>query len=89
MNIHKFSIPEMYSNSKGKTSLSLVCAHILVITGCIMGLRGAFHTYADSMLQGLAFAGLGAGLLGIRRWTPDKPVDPTADTSKAKDENPA
>ena len=79
MNIHKFNIPEMYCNSKGKTSLSLVCAHTLVLTGCIMGLRGAFAVHGDSMLQGLAFASLGAGLLGIRRWTSDKSVEPEAD----------
>jgi hypothetical protein len=84
IDIHKFSIPEMYSNSKGKTSLSLVCAHMLVITGCIMGIRGAFYSYADSMLQGLAFAGLGAGLLGIRRWTPDKEISEKADPANEK-----
>lgn len=44
-----------------------------------MGLRGAFAVHGDSMLQGLAFAGLGAGLLGVRRFTNDKPVEPTAD----------
>jgi hypothetical protein len=55
MNVQRFNIAELFSNSKGKTSLSLVCAFILVNTGCVMGIRGAFSAHADSMLQGLAF----------------------------------
>ncbi len=79
MNISRFSIAEMYSNSKGKTSASLVAGHILIVTGCFMGVKGAFTLNGESMLQGLAYSTLGAGLLGIRRFTPDKPIDEKAD----------
>ncbi len=82
MNIHKINVPEMFSNSKGKTSMSLFLALVLCLTGCTMGIRGSFTLHGESMLQGLAFAGLGAGLVGIRRFTPDKPVEPEADKPK-------
>lgn len=82
MNIHNFSFPEMYSNSKGKTSLSLVCAHTLILTGCTMGIKGAFIANSECMLQGLAFSSLGCGLLGIRRFTPDKEVSPNAEANE-------
>jgi len=83
MDIHRFSIPEMYSNSKGKTSASLVAGHVLIITGCFMGIRGAFTSVEGTMLQGLAFATLGAGLLGIRRFTSDKDIPDTAEKNQA------
>lgn len=74
MNISKFDIREMYNNSKGKTSLSLVCAHTLVITGCVIGLYGAYVKDGNAMMQGIAYASLGAGLLGLRRFTADKEI---------------
>lgn len=80
MNIHKFSVQEMYSNSKGKTSASLVAGHVLILAGCLMGIKGSFTMHGESMLQGLAFATLGATLLGIRRFTPDKEIPQTAET---------
>jgi len=84
MNIHRFSVAEMYSNSKGKTSASLVAGHILIVTGCFMGVKGAFTLNGESMLQGLAYSTLGAGLLGIRRFTPDKPIDESVDKTKTE-----
>jgi len=51
MNIHRFRVAEMYSNSKGKTSASLVAGHILIVTGCFMGVKGAFTLNGESMLQ--------------------------------------
>lgn len=79
MNIHKFSFAEMYSNSKGKTSASLVAGHILVLTGCFMGIKGSLTLNSESMLQGIAFAGMGTGLLAVRRYTPDKEIPETAE----------
>lgn len=82
MNIHRFRVAEMYSNSKGKTSASLVAGHVLIVTGCFMGIKGSFTLNGESMLQGLAYATLGAGLLGIRRFTPDKPIDEKAEQAQ-------
>lgn len=83
MNIHKFSFAEMYSNSKGKTSSSLVAGHILVLTGCFMGIKGSLTLNSESMLQGIAFAGMGTGLLAVRRYTPDKEISSNAETEKS------
>lgn len=75
LSIDKFSIPQMYSNSQGKTSASLVAAHVLILTGCYMGVHGVFTQHSESMFQGIAFATLGTALLGIRRVTNDKSVN--------------
>jgi hypothetical protein len=79
MNIRRFSVSELFSNSQGKSSISLVCVFMLVTTGCIMGIKGAFDRQGDSMLQGIAFATLGTGLLAVRRYTPDKEIPDKAD----------
>jgi hypothetical protein len=82
MDINKFRFAQLFSNSQGKTSISLVCVFMLVTTGCIMGLKGAFDKQGESMLQGIAFATLGTGLLTVRRFTPDKEIPGSADDKK-------
>lgn len=84
MNIHKFEFSEMFSDSKGKTSMSLTCALIVVITGCVMGIKGAFSGNGEAMINGLGFIGVGGGLLGIRRFTKDQPVSAEADKPKVE-----
>jgi len=79
MNIRKFSFAEMYSNSKGKSSASLVAGHILILTGCFMGIKGGILQHGETMSWGFTFSGLGATLLGIRRFTSDKEVPDTAE----------
>lgn len=76
MDIHKFSIAEMYNNSKGKTSLALVSSTVLILTGCIIAIRGAFTEHSETLIHALGFATLGASLLGIRRFTKDKELNP-------------
>lgn len=84
MNIHRFSVAEMYSNSKGKTSAALVASHVLIVTGCFMGIKGSFTLNSESMLQGIAFAGMGTGLLAVRRYTPDKEISNNAEPESSK-----
>lgn len=86
MNIHTFNFQELFQNSKGKSSMSLVMAPLLIITGCTMGINGAFTLHGESMLQGLAFAGLGSTLLGLRRFTKDKEISPEAEAVNPKTE---
>lgn len=74
LDIKKFHLAEMFNDSKGKTSLGLVCGFILIITGCIGFVYGAYLKQSDTENISLAFATLGAGLLGIRRFTNDKTV---------------
>ncbi len=79
MNIRQFHFAEMFSNSQGKTACSLVSAFLIVVTGCIMGIRGAFSAHPEAMLQGLAFVSVGAALLGVRRFTSDKQIPDKAE----------
>lgn len=82
MNIHRFNIAEMYSNSKGKTSASLVAGHVLIASACFMGIKGAVMNHGETMSWGFTFATLGAALLGIRRFTSDKEIPETAEKTK-------
>lgn len=82
MNIHKFELSEMFSDNRGKTSMSLACALILVITGCVMGIKGAWDGNGEAMINGLGFVGVGGGLLGIRRFTKSEPIAPDAEKTK-------
>lgn len=70
--IHKFSIVELFSNSCGKTSMSLCMAPVIILSGCIMGLTAAFGTHTDIAIHGLGFVTVGTGLLAARRFTKDK-----------------
>lgn len=79
MDIHNFRVAQLFSNSQGKTSMSLFCVFLLVTTGCVMGLKGAFDKQGESMLQGIAFATLGTGLLAVRRYTDDKKIPESAE----------
>lgn len=72
--VSQFKWAEVFNNSNGKTSLSLICALILILTGCAMGIKSAWIMSSEIALQGLGFATLGTTLLGIRRITKDKPI---------------
>lgn len=72
--IKKFNFPEGFNNSKGKTSIALVSGYQLVTTGCLIGIIGAFLKVPEVLFHAVAFASLGAGLLGIRRFTNDKEI---------------
>lgn len=76
ISISKFSFVEMFNNSKGKTSLSLVCAFLLVLAGCFIGVKGSFTSHSETLIHGVAYATIGASLLGIRRFTNDKEIKP-------------
>jgi hypothetical protein len=75
INHNKFSLVEMTSNSKGKTSPGLVCGVAMVATACI-GFLWSIATHFDGGVMGSgAFAMAGTSLLAVRRFTPDKPID--------------
>lgn len=74
MNISKFDIREMYNNSKGKTSLMLVCAHMVVFSGCYGFVVGVHTVDGNTMIQSIAMVTIGSTLLGVRRFTPDKEI---------------
>lgn len=74
LDVSRFSWTQMFNNSKGKTSLSFVCAFMMISTGCLVVGLGASKKFPDALLHGVALCGLGSGLLGIRRFTKDKDV---------------
>lgn len=80
LDISKFDIRQMYNNSKGKTSLALVCGHQLICCGCSLAIAAIFEEthVSDLLLNAVALCTLGATLLGIRRFTKDKEVTPPA-----------
>lgn len=78
MKFKSFNIAEMFSDSCGKTSISLVCGFLMILTGCLMGLKSAWIINGEIALQGLGFSTAGAGLLGIRRFTKDKDLSQDA-----------
>lgn len=82
MDIHRFSLAEIFSNSKGKSSASLLCGFMMISTACIcfvicVSFRDA-HT-GEIIAGSTAFAASGSVLLGIRRWTQDKEISGDSD----------
>lgn len=75
----EFSFTELTSNSCGKTSGSIVCGILVCVTGCLIGLKGAFTMHNEAITGGLGFVFAGGTLLGIRRFTKDKDVKPEPD----------
>lgn len=81
----RFSVAEAFnSTASGKTSISLICGFILIVTGCIGFILGIYKKIPEIHVTSLGFATLGATLLGIRRFTKDKKIE---DCKQPEDEN--
>lgn len=76
--LHTFNVAEMFNDSKGKTSLSKVMATVVILAGCIIGIVGCFTEHPDFTLHGIGYITPGLALLGYRRGTQDKEIDPKA-----------
>jgi hypothetical protein len=74
MNIQQFKFSESFNDSKGKSSIGLVAAFIMVVVASIVFGYAGFIKYGEGMMYATGFATLGAGLLGIRRFTKDKDI---------------
>lgn len=72
MNIQEFKFPESFNDSKGKSSIALVCAFIMIVAASIIFVFSGFTKFPEGMMYATGFATLGGGLLGIRRFTKDK-----------------
>jgi hypothetical protein len=72
-NGNRFSFAQMTSNGDGKTSGSGAMGVLIVVIGCLTFLLGAldrifFSHSIDIMTQTIVFTGIGAGLLGLKKW---------------------
>lgn len=72
-NGNRFSFAQMTSNGDGKTSASGTMGVLIVVVGCLSFLLGAvdrifFSHSIDIMTQTIVFTGIGAGLLGLKKW---------------------
>lgn len=71
-NIHNFSLSEMFSDSTGKTCVSLVGGFMMITTGCIISLFVVKNPDTiTATLAGVLVTG-GSTLLGVRRFTKDE-----------------
>lgn len=86
MDIHKFSWPESFNDSKGKSSIGQVCSFIMIVVASIIFLFAGFMKYGEGMMYATGFATLGGGLIGIRRFTKDKDVITMDNTNEDKTE---
>lgn len=72
-NLKKFSFAEMTSNSDGKTSASGTIACLICVVGTICFLIGCLDKIfinkdVDIITQSIIFVGIGASLLGLRKY---------------------
>jgi len=84
----KFSFKEMFNDNNGKSSGGIFCGVVMVLCSCLCLLYSVVVKYSEGINASIAFAALGAGLLGIRRFTKDKEittVDADGSTEKKKE----
>jgi hypothetical protein len=72
-NINKFSFAEMTSNNDGKTSASGTIGILVCVVGTICFLIGCLDKVfinkdIDIITQSIIFVGIGASLLGLRKY---------------------
>lgn len=63
----KFSFAQMTSNSDGKTSASGTMGCLICAASALGFIWGAFTKQSDLITQAVAYAVIGAGLLGYRK----------------------
>lgn len=80
MNVQKFNIPEMFSDSQtGKTSVTKVSGFFLVVVGSVTFMYCVFFIQAVDrlniiLIQSLGVMTLGSGLLASKVFKPSKPI---------------
>lgn len=81
MNVQKFNIPEMFSDSQtGKTSVTKVSGFFLVVVGAITFVYCVFFIAAVDrlniiLIQSLGVMTLGSGLLASKVFRPSKKIE--------------
>ena len=77
LNISKFSWGELFSNGNGKTSGTAFCGIVICMVGSLCFLLGCIDkmfisSSVDVISQSIMFVGIGAGLLGVRKFVDSK-----------------
>ena len=81
MNVQKFNIPEMFSDSQtGKTSVTKVSGFFLILVGAITFVYCVFFITAVDrlniiLIQSLGVMTLGSGLLASKVFKPSKRIE--------------
>lgn len=95
MDISKFSWPELFSNSTGKTSASAFCGVIICLVGTLCFFLGCIDKMwisnsIDIITQSITFVLIGASLLGIRKIASSKTdnIDMTSTSNNGQSELP-
>ena len=79
--IQNFNLAEALNNSQGKTSMALISAGMIIsVSLCILAYSTYTH-YSEGLATGTGTLSLGVGLLGIRRFTNDKTLTISNDTT--------
>ena len=72
-NSKKFSFVELTNNNNGKTSASIVAGLFIILIGGLSFIYSVYHkTY---VIESTGLITIGSTLLGIRRFTKDKPLN--------------
>lgn len=80
LSINSFSFVQMFNDSRGKTSMSLVCGFIIVIVGCVGFLVSIARGFGEGVGGSSAFILAGSGLLIGKTLSKDSPI--TGDTEE-------
>ena len=64
--------------------MSLCMAPVIILCGCIMGIRAAFGNHSEIAIHALGFVTVGTGLLAARRFTKDKEVKQDTDETDSR-----
>lgn len=74
LSINTFSFVQMFNDSRGKTSMSLVCGFITVIVGCAGFLASIVLRFGEGVGGSSAFIIAGSGLIIGKTFSKDKPI---------------
>ena len=87
LDFNKFSIFEMLSNSKGKSSLGLLMGFLYGVWALLLYLLGSLMVfkkitgYTDLFAQATILTAASTSLIGIRRFTKDKEINANNNTN--------
>ena len=83
LNINTVSFRQMFNDHRGKTSLSLVCGFIIIVTSCGGFVAGISMRFNDAIMGATIFVGAGVALVLGKTFS--KPNEISPDVSQIKE----